>query len=387
MVRLNVIILFVLLIAGCASEPEIELPEEVAALENVAVFSADSEPEMALTLTQKVRFGDTDELFLGGFLRSVTDKDGRVILADFQQTQLHLYNADGSYNRPIGREGEGPGEYRQIGTMRTDDQFFHLMDRGLNRITRYDLETFEVAGETSLTIEQTEGENFRYPQDFYLTDSNEYLILVGSGFSAGVTDDSRRSIGGLKLGWNSDSLTTESLFSFNASEALVHREDGSMMVMSVPYKRSSVISFHNNQIIHGWSEHFLFSVYDENGEYQRAFYYPYQNMPLVRDEILEMYEDREERWFSMVQNDDMPGQWPSWETFTVDNEGRIWVERLVDDSENTVLHVLSNSGELLATTPWRTDRSIQSIKNGFVYSSEENEMGLREIVKYNISLE
>lgn len=386
MVRLSVFAL-VFVIVGCSSEPEVELPEEVAALENVTVFPADSEPEMELTLTRETSFGDTDDLFLGGFLRSVTDKDGRVILADFQQTQLHLYNADGSYNRPIGREGEGPGEYRQIGTMRTDDQFFHLMDRGLNRITRYDLETFEVAGETSLTIEQTEGENFRYPQDFYLTDSDEYLILVGSGFSAGVTDDSRRLIGGLKLGWNSDSLSTESLFSFNASEALVHREDGSMMVMSVPYKRSSIISFQNNQLIHGWSEHFLFSVYDENGEYQRAIYYPYQNMPLVRDEILEMYEDREEQWFSMVQNDDMPGQWPSWETFTVDNEGRIWVERLVDDSDNTVLYVLSNSGELLATTPWRTDRSIQSIKNGFVYSSEENEMGLREIVKYNISLE
>src|SRR6056297_2691061 len=138
MIRVSVlIVVLVMIVTACSSAPEVELPEEVAALENVAVFPADSEPEMALTLTKKVRFGDTDELFLGGFLRSVTDKDGRVILADFQQTQLHLYNADGSYNRPIGREGEGPGEYRQIGTMRTDDQFFHLMDRGLNRITRY----------------------------------------------------------------------------------------------------------------------------------------------------------------------------------------------------------------------------------------------------------
>ncbi|WP_340105508.1 6-bladed beta-propeller [Rhodohalobacter sp. 8-1] len=266
MVRLCVSAL-VFVILGCSSEPEIDLPEEVAALENVSVFLADSEPEMELTLTKEVSFGDTDELFLGGFLRSVTDKDGRVILADFHQTQLHLYNADGSYNRPIGREGEGPGEYRQIGTMRTGDQFLHLMDRGLNRITRYDLETFEVAGEASLAIKQTEGENFRYPQDFHLTDNDEYLILVGSGFSAGVTDDSRRPTGGLKLGWNGDSLSTESLFSFDASEALVHREGGSMRVMSVPYKRSSVISFQNNQLIHVWNEHFLLSLYDENGEY------------------------------------------------------------------------------------------------------------------------
>ena len=385
MVRLYFIAL-VLVIAGCSSEPEIELPEEVAELENVAVFPADSKPEMELTLTRETSFGDTDELFLGGWLSATVDNDGRMFVADMQETQLHMYNPDGSYNRQIGREGEGPGEYRQIGTMRTDEQFLHLMDRRLNRITRYDLETFEVVGETSLTIEQTEGENYRYPQNYYLTDSDEYLMIVGSAFSAGVTDDSGRSIGGVKLGWSGDSLSTESLFSFDASEALVHREGGSMMVMSVPYKRSSVLSYQNNQVIHGWNEHFLFRMYDIEGNYQRAIYYPYQNMALDRDEILNMYDDRDEQWFSMVQSDDMPDRWPSWNTFTTDNEGRMWIERIVNDSDNTVLHVLANTGELLGTAPWQRNKNIQDIKNGYLYSSEENEMGLREIVKYAISM-
>lgn len=386
MIRFCVVSLL-LLIMGCSSEPEVEVPEEVAALENVAVFPADSEPEMELTLTREISFGDTDDLFLGGSLQSVTDKDGRVILADLQQPQLHLYNADGSYNRPIGREGEGPGEYRGLGAMQVDDQYLHLMDRRLNRITRYDLETFEVAGETSLTIEQIEGENFRYPQDYYLTNNEQYLILVGSGYSAGVTDDSRRMIGGLKLSWSGDSPYTSNLFSFDASEALVKREGGSMMVMGVDYKRSSVLDYKNSQLIYGWNDQFLFKVYDEDGNYERAIYYPFENLPLDRDNVLAMYDDYDEQWFSMVRDDEMPETWPSWETFTLDDEGRIWVERLVDDSENTVLHLLSNTGELLATTSWHTDRSIQSIKDGFVYSSEENDMGLQEIVKYAISLE
>lgn len=386
MMRLWICVL-VFVIVGCSSEAEIELPEEVAALENVAVFPADSEPAMELSLTRETSFGDTDELFLGGWLMAEVDNNGRVFLADMQETQLHMYNPDGSYNRQIGREGEGPGEYRQIGTMRIDEQYLHLMDRRLNRITRYDLETFEVAGETSLSIEQTEGENYRYPQDYYLTGRDEYLIIVGSAFSAGVTDDSGRSIGGIKLGWTGDSLSTESLFSFDASEALVHREGGSMMVMSVPYKRTSEISVTDDLLIHGWSEHFLFSVYDADGGYQRSIYYPYQNMPLERAEILDMYEDRDEQWFSMVRNDDMPDVWPSWKTFTMDDEGRIWVERFIDDSENTVMHVLANSGELLATVPWSTGKSIQDIKDGFLYSQEESDMGLREIIKYAIELD
>jgi len=376
-----------MIVTACSSETEVELPQEVANLENVAVFPADSEPEMELTLTRETTYGDTDELFLGGFLMAEVDDNGRIFLADMQETQIHLYNPDGSYNRQIGREGEGPGEYRQIGTMRTDEQYLHLMDRRLNRITRYDLETFEVAGETSLSVEQTEGENYRYPQNYYLTGRDEYLMIVGSAFSAGVTDDSGRSIGGKKLGWTGDSLSTESLFSFDASEALVHREGGSMMVMSVPYKRSSEISVTDDLLIHGWNEHFLFKMYDIEGEYQRAIYYPYQNMALERDEILKMYEDRDEQWFSMVRNDEMPDVWPSWKTFTIDDEGRIWVERFVDDHEQTVLHLMSNTGELLGTTPWNSDKSIQDIKDGYLYSHEESDMGLREIVKYAIEMD
>ena len=386
MVR-SIVILLVLFIMGCSSEPEIEIPEEVAALENVSVFSADSEPSMELLLTHETSFGDTDELFLGGSIRSVTDHEGRVILADLQQTQLHLYNADGSYNRPIGREGEGPGEYRFLGDMVVDDQYLHLMDRQLNRITRYDLVTFEVVGETSITIEQEEENNFRYPQNFHVAGPEEYLMILGRGFSTGAEFEGRRTIDGVMMNWSEDSLSTNDLFSFDASERLVKREGGSVMVMTVDYNRSSVIDVENRQIIHGWNEDFLFKVHDQNGNYQRAIYYPYENLPLDRDEVLEEYSKYDEQWFSMVRDDEMPDVWPSWKTFSVDDEGRIWVERYVDDHEQTVLYLLSESGELLGTASWNSDKAIQDIKDGYLYSREENDMGLLEIVKYSVELE
>jgi hypothetical protein len=48
--------------------------------------------------------------------------------------------------------------------------------------------------------------------------------------------------------------------------------------------------------------------------------------------------------------------------------------------------VLANTGELLGTASWQRNSLVQDIKNGYLYSSEENEMGLREIVKYAISM-
>jgi len=383
-----VFVVFVVMVTACSSAPEVELPEEVAALENVSVYSADSKPVFELTLTKEAAFGDTDDLFLGGWLSSVTDHEGRVFVADGQETKLHLYNPDGSYNRQISREGDGPGEYRNLGPMHTDDQYLHILDYQLNRITRYDLQSFEVTGETSISIEQEgDGGFYRSPQDFYLTGSDEYVIVIGSSFSRDNASNTDRSLDGLTISWSGESLSDDNLFSFDASEALVHVDGGSMMVMMVPYKRSTVIAYHDNRLVHGWNEHYLFSVYDQNGEYERSIYYPYQNMPLERDEVLNMYDDRDAQWFSMVQNDDMPDVWPSWKTFSVDDEGRLWVERLVDDHEQTVLHLMSDSGELLGTAPWNSDKNIQDIKNGYLYSSEENEMGLREIVKYSVSME
>ena len=79
--------------------------------------------------------------------------------------------------------------------------------------------------------------------------------------------------------------------------------------------------------------------------------------------------------------------WPSWKTFSVGDKERIWVERFVDDHEQTALTLMSDSGELLGIAPWNSDKAIQNIKDGYLYSREENDMGLREIVKYSVALE
>ena len=43
--------------------------------------------------------------------------DGQVLLATFKPMQILLFSADGKSSTPIGREGEGPGEYRFLGRL------------------------------------------------------------------------------------------------------------------------------------------------------------------------------------------------------------------------------------------------------------------------------
>jgi hypothetical protein len=54
---------------------------------------------------------DDDEIF-GVIVDIITDGDGNFYLLDAQLSEIKVYSPDGEYLRTIGREGEGPGEFR-----------------------------------------------------------------------------------------------------------------------------------------------------------------------------------------------------------------------------------------------------------------------------------
>ncbi|MDH3217245.1 MAG: 6-bladed beta-propeller [Candidatus Krumholzibacteria bacterium] len=58
--------------------------------------------------------GDTDDEdeFFGVISQILGADDGSVFILDTQLAQIKVYSADGDYLRTIGREGEGPGEFR-----------------------------------------------------------------------------------------------------------------------------------------------------------------------------------------------------------------------------------------------------------------------------------
>ena len=59
---------------------------------------------------------DEDEMF--GVIADVAlDADGNVYLLDAQLNEVKIFDADGNFLRSIGREGEGPGEFRRAGSL------------------------------------------------------------------------------------------------------------------------------------------------------------------------------------------------------------------------------------------------------------------------------
>jgi 6-bladed beta-propeller len=58
--------------------------------------------------------GDDDEDIIFGVLRDIAiDRTGNVYLLDVQLNQVMVFDREGAFLRTIGREGEGPGEFRR----------------------------------------------------------------------------------------------------------------------------------------------------------------------------------------------------------------------------------------------------------------------------------
>lgn len=107
-----------LLIAG---RPGSLLAGEVSTVDGVVhVHNPADPPQPAVVLgTERLweHGGDDDEIIFGVTGRILTDEDGNSYVLDQQLSEIQVFAPDGEWLRTIGREGEGPGEFRFPGDM------------------------------------------------------------------------------------------------------------------------------------------------------------------------------------------------------------------------------------------------------------------------------
>jgi len=375
---------------ACSGEPEIDIPEEIAALENLQVVEADAEPVSSLEFFQEAVYGDTENVIIGQMGPFFVDHLGRVYIIDYSQNVIHAYGPDGTYLAQVGREGDGPGEFRRINAVRMDDEHLHVMDTSAMRFSRFALETFKFVDNISIPFEvEPAGGFISYPGSFNLLRNDRYLIHFGTGYTS-IMDDSEAEPKeqGRVFNGNTGKFEEGTVYEFPISEAIVHREGGSMSVMSTDYKRRSELSVNGNRFVHGWSEDLLFRFYDIDGTYRQAVWQPYEKPALDRNKILSQYADREEPWRGMIRNDEMPDTWPAFRTLLLDGKNRVWAALFTDDEETYSWRVYNDEGEFLATFTWPRSKVIHEVKNGYIYTREtDEETGLQQVVRYRIEFD
>lgn len=373
-------------VSFCARE-EIDLPEEIATLENLVVVSGDQEPLHKLEPKRQVTFGDSEQVIIGQLSTATIDRNGNVYIGDSRKNMIHSYTPDGIYSGSIGREGGGPGEFRLLIYIGTNESHLYAFDLNSYRISVFELESHEFVHSFIIPfIPEIISGTFSHPMSFYLPNNkNQILISFSvSPMARDSEDDGDPVLYGKLL--NIDSLTFEEgrIYEVPTPERIVHRDDSGMVTLAPDYKRSSHVKITDEYILSAWNEHLLFKFHDYNGNYKKALYYPVNRIPIDKNEIIRSYDESSNLVQRLIRNDHIPDFYPAFKRSILDDENRIWVATYTDDLDILNWKIFTFEGDLFASFDWPDSISIMQIQNGFVYTIETDEdTGVREIVKYS----
>lgn len=382
-----VVVFLIVLLGGCSSEPQVEVPDDIESLEKLTVIPKDQEPAQTIDFKQTAVFGETEEVLLGSIDGVTVDEQGRVYLGDGDQNVIHAYKPSGQYLRKIGSEGKGPGEFTGIYSLRQLDDSLYAYDSQQDRVNVFSLDSFAFSHAVPLTRENKEIEELSNtsPKSFYVLGNGKLLVSFIEYFSMGQEEDTDRSTLFYQMNKEGE-MISEKVLEQKARKSITGTIGGGPVVVPAPFGRKSLFAGGPDNTFYGsWNEDFLIKKYNAEGEYQQAIYYPYTKSPLEIEDVLEKFDH--EGFRDLLTNVERPATWPVIHSMKVDDQSRIWVSTITDDRDSYRWWVISSEGELLAKFNWPRSRSLKVVKDGSVYTHEtDEETGVERIVRYSIEM-
>ena len=250
------------------------------------------------------------------------DSEGRVYVKDDGTRGVIVLRPDLTYERTLGRGGEGPGEFRHVSTVQVlpGDSVF-VYDRRLNRITVFGPGSGEPAhvhtrpGVPYQSI-------FRVSEGFVAVQSPTYQA---SGSDIGVETD-------WLLRLREDGSVADSLFSFPKKENLVYRTSdprggGAVSISDHPFGHEPFVQvFDGDSLRAVYASSRALDVRTINVEtgIQTSFSYPTTPIEVTRDE-LGFEADERSSGFARMLRDGVPYTWPPLTGIVAGDAGLVYV--------------------------------------------------------------
>lgn len=390
-------ILLCFFLVQCSNNSTSEKTEHIQELDNLTVYSADSEPVYTLELVPEQSFGGSGKPYWIVITGCVVDDNDRVIIRGQDKdmrTELHDFNPDGTYRSQIGRFGKGPGEYEFVSpNFQINRGSVFLYDATTARLSRFTTDDYSFEGTTVLQDWNVRGlevvRNMELSDFHARSDGNLLAIFKGHPTGTGRTSNTKFML----VDMEGNVLNPDPLIELPSPFYLVSENQRNSMFsfrMRIPFKELSLYALSDDDAIYTApkTEDFLIKKYDAEGIYQYAIYYPVMGPPFDSDSV-QGFAGYSHVIRNVLEEVDVeiPETAPVLRNMIVDDENRLWVNVAVD-RETSEWWMLGESGELLAKTTLSDNEVICDIQNGYLYSKKTNEeTGITTyVVKYRIEL-
>lgn len=411
----NTLILSIFILGNsCTFKDKSDAPEHLSNLQNLVIIQQNSETAFSIELSRDLIINDSDvtktwfnDMTSGGFpfggvnwcAGLEIDDFGRIFVGNRPIKTIQVFNSDGSYLTNIGSEGNGPGEFNGILDIKIQANQLYAFDYIQFRTTFFSIDSLK------LNIVQNAYLN-RFPDIIELTGwyPQQIRLIDDYRFLVGYMEHPRDARIGTQ-NYNLDKERTVKYYTVNRDGKVVSKmffklKDHMIItadvggrhlfnLLPVQFLNRPLVSISDDgYIVSANSEESLIKMYDSNGDYLRAFYIQLEKKSLLRNELIELYSEGDEENENLLIHAELPETWPALGDVIMDDENRLWVSTIPDSEDlNYDWWVLQDSGELFAKFRWPGNRSIEKIKDGYVYARETDEStGQQTIVKYRVGM-
>jgi 6-bladed beta-propeller protein len=322
------------------------------------------------------------------------DAQGRIYVVDSKPAAIKVFTPDGKLVRSIGREGEGPGEFR-VGFIAVRDDHLVLHDPRLSRTSVWDTAGNFIRSWHSACC---------YWTDIQI-DRNELIYVPSPG---SPKDKESQSRGTPYVRWTMEGVSKDTVWVPKGETEKYWRvttggTGGSkgkmMMVTTIPFMPTQIHALHpDGGLVYAWTGSYSIVRSITGGDSARVFGRAWTPEPLTnaqrRAEVESRIKQAGENWGDATRNafklEDVPAKLPAFLNLRVDPSGRVWARRFsVADSTKTRFDVFDSTGAYLGpiTVPFKLKEWGNQVwtRDGLVTIIEDEE-GRPTVIRLKIGV-
>lgn len=322
----------------------VQIVENASPMRTTAPLAFDSTPVVDLG-----RVLDDPHQEFSGTVIPVRLSDGRLVVANGGSHEIRMFDANGTWLKSIGRDGEGPSEFRSLG-------WLHL---GVGDTLRtYDWSLLRIS------VFAPDGS---FQRATYLGAPGEFVGVrpVGVFDDGGIVTHTQNAVtvnapaGVLRdtvavLVHDGTGKLRDTIGHYPGSEAWVVRAENRMSVSGRPFGRDFFAATHGTQLIAGAADSPEIQVLDADGRLRRIVRWSAAMRPVTAADIAAFIsragegweagsEAKRQRYVETLKEAPYPQTMPAYAGVVVASDGSLWIRRYAD-SDRATFDVIDSTG-------------------------------------------
>ena len=356
----------------------VTLPVAVALATTLSPTPATSLQQQTWPATLEAR--SDPGLHLAWVTALAVDSNRRAFVVDAGRNSILVLGADLTLEQEVGREGEGPGEFKWPTTIQIlEGDSLYVYDGLLLRVTVFQPRALAVAYTIPLSLD-TPGALWRIPGQ------RGYVGLRSLSFSVGQKEDDHGRFDIVFLLGKDGDVESDSIHAVPAAEPLVARTETSVMVGSHPFGAESFLSFlGTDRLVYANSRVPTVELLDLAGTLQNSFDVPATPVPVSDAELRATIENEQAEPFVRVLEEGAPYMWPALTGLVVDDEGRIWVgERLESMGDEWEWTAFTDEGSAVGSVRLPSNFELHAVRDGRLFGVATDELDVPRVQVYRL---